>query len=109
MDISNLRERLILQTSAYKYDQLGGYTISWVDCGTFWAEIIPINASRNKNDVNIDFDSNQYQVRWRASLRLPKSPRFLWGEKILNLMTPIQTDERKRWSSTLVKMGSSNE
>lgn len=106
MGISNLRERLLIQSCAYKYDQLGGFTNSWADRGAFWAEVQPLSYQSLSNNLG----TSHYRVRWRAGLKLSRNSRFLWGEKILNILTPVQTDERKRWASVIVKHeGVSNE
>ena len=83
MNISDLRERIMLQTRKQVGDDLGGYTENWTDTTTVWAYVKP--------------KPPNYQVIVRCGVKLDTTMRIKWRGQLFTIATNPTTDPSRRW------------
>ena len=105
MRIGDLRKRVTLQTESSVSDNAGGYTLSWADVATVWADIVPtsmsevIMAQRLEGHV-----THRVTIRYRSDITADM--RVMYGARIFNVRGYMNKDENNRWIELLVEEGS---
>lgn len=92
-----LKERVTIQEVNRTPDGMGGYTETWVDLQTVWAQVIPIFYATQTKEA---FTAEQmvpvmtYRVRIRYNPIMTLDKRLKWGNRILEPRSVINEDGR---------------
>ena len=91
--IGNLRTRLGLYVPQTTPDTMGGVQTSWVLQATLWAHVRPqtLNETTEQGRVRV-IRSYKVTIRWRPNF--PERARLIWGDRILNVLSASDPDER---------------
>lgn len=91
---SKLKHRLTLQQEVRTDDGQGGYTRGWQDVADLWAEITPLQGSRNEMLTAGQLQASmllRVLLRYRAGVAADM--RLAFGSRILNIRSVINIGE----------------
>ena len=75
MSVVQLNRRLVLETPAQVSDGAGGFTLTWVQAGILWAEVVP-GAGGDRAGVEVSLAKVPYRITVRgAPVGSPARPR----------------------------------
>ena len=93
MSAGDLRERITLQCPSRVSDGMGGFTTTWNDHATIWAEAWTVSSSEVVADMKGEMIRIQkFKIRYRNPL-LP-SWRIEFGERYFNIVA-IDPDKKR--------------
>lgn len=111
---SRLKHRLVLQQEEPVFDDAGGFTRSWTDVATLWAEIVPITGGDSRSNTISGkeiFVAGQVQaqvshrifLRWRDGV-VP-AMRLALEDRIFNIRYVAAVREGREMLELLVQEG----
>lgn len=103
MNITHLRERMLIQSRAMLPDNLGGYKNTWANRGEIWASVTPLESDKEQLDETKELVSPRYRLRWRVGSKIPVTARLLWRDQILRLLTVPREDVYRRFVSVIAQ------
>lgn len=77
-------------------DPLGELQESWHEYGWIWASLRRVAVTGRHH-------LEHFRLRVRSQTHLPKTIRFLWGERVLIPLTPPIREERRPWVDWVVE------
>ena len=84
--ISDLRERVTLQSPLRALDDIGGAALTWIDEGLAWAKIDARGQSAGEAyDGQASFVAYAVTIRARSDVR--GGWRLLWGARVLRIQS----------------------
>jgi len=107
MKASDLRFKINFQSATTASNSMGGRTASaWVTDKTLWAQIEHIGSSFGVGS-DLEYEHGQtvgnkqflITCRYQPDYEITKKTRVLWGTRQLTPITPINTDNIKKWMS----------
>lgn len=99
--IGDLRERVCLERQAFIPDDLGGYTITWAQGQTVWAQIKPLKSKALS--LAADYSNRKkirktyYIVRFRYGMGINPGDRLKWGRLSLHIVDEPIWDPCNQW------------
>lgn len=100
----DLRHRLTLQQEVRTADGAGGYTPSWSDVATVWAQVEPLKGAERLHAMQLqDTVSHRVTIRYRAGVTA--ALRLLFGTRVFNIRAVINPGERNRWLELMCEEG----
>ena len=111
---SRLKHRLVLQQEVPSADGAGGYTRSWAEIATLWAEIVPITGGDSRSNTISGkevFIAGQVQaqvshrifLRWRNGV-MP-AMRLALEDRVFNIRYVAAVREGREMLELLVQEG----
>lgn len=97
-----LRHRITVQASARSSSATGARTESWQDVATAWAEIKP-HAARELSAADNRYQETSHQITLRFRPGIGRKQRVLFGSRVFQIETVINSMERNRWLHLLCK------
>ena len=92
-----LKHRVILQEATQSADGAGGFSTSWSDVDTVWAEIVPF-ASRSTTQERLVAEQLDVQQRYRITMRyrsgVDAGMRVKYGSRLFNILSVVNVQER---------------
>lgn len=98
MRAGKLRHRVTIQRLETIKNQYGDVTKEWVDVATTWVSIEPLRGEKRFHALQI-LASASHEVIMRAlpkQLRPKPGNRLLFGDRILDIYSVLDVDERGR-------------
>lgn len=96
MRAGRLRKRLTLQSVTTTFDDTGDAIEAWSDVKTVYASVTPLTGTEvitaNQLGVGVDFE---IRVRYGVG-PITHDQRFLMGDRIFNVVSILNPDERNR-------------
>ncbi len=94
MNIGPLNKRLEIQSSTDTRDGLtGAMAKTWATVTTVWAQIEPLSGNETWRARQAQSDAtHRITIRWYSGLT--PAYRFLYGSRIFNIESVMNTDER---------------
>lgn len=95
MEAGKLRKRVSLQRPSTTFDAHGQEIVTYLTYMTVWASVVPLTGRERvlgeqiKSDVTV-------QVTIRHVKGVAAKHRVLFGERVLEIDAPLNTDERNR-------------
>jgi SPP1 family predicted phage head-tail adaptor len=80
---SRLNQRVVIEAPTRDVDELGGGDISWETLTELWAEILPINQFREREQAGQVAASTSYRVRLRKRTDIDATMRIQWNGHVL--------------------------
>ena len=97
---SDLRHRLTLEQLQREDDDGGGFTESWVEVATLFADLRPVSGGENvEADRLAGRVTHEVSLRYRAGVQ--PAMRFRQGGRLFHIVSVINVDERNRWLTCL--------
>ena len=97
---SDLRHRLTLEQLQREDDDGGGFTESWVEVATLFADLRPVGGSENvEADRLAGRVTHEVSLRYRAGVQ--PAMRFRQGGRLFHIVSVINVEERNRWLTCL--------
>lgn len=97
---SVLRRRLVLEQMQRVPDDGGGFTESWIQIATLFANIRPVSAGEKvENDRLAGRVTHEIMLRYRANVA--PAMRFGSGPRAYEILAVIDVEERRRWLKCL--------
>lgn len=92
LDAGVLNKRITLQEHTETPDGEGGFTESWSDVGTYWANVKPLSARqvfqyRSSNVIAT------HVIKVRAQVPVEEDNRILYGSRVFEVLTSENEDE----------------
>jgi SPP1 family predicted phage head-tail adaptor len=98
------RKHVILQSEQPTPDGAGGYTLSWTNFATVWADIVP--ATGEKLFVSGHLEGHvTHKVTIRYLTGVTIDMRILWGGRTFNIRAVTNVEERNHILEILVEEG----
>jgi len=94
--IGALRHVIILQRQSETADAGGGTSSIWSDIAEVRAEVIPLTGSETVQAMRVQPVQN-YLIRMRYRGDVTTADRLLFGQRILNIRSVKNVNERGRW------------
>ena len=92
-----LKHRVTLQEAVQTSDGAGGFSTSWSDVDTVWAEIMPFS-SRSTTQERLEAEQLQAQQRYRVTIRyqsgVQASMRIKYGSRVFDILSVVNVGER---------------
>jgi SPP1 family predicted phage head-tail adaptor len=100
MRAGELRHRIAFQKRNASLDAFGGQLSTWSTIATVWADIRPMSGREllAAQAINIDI-SHTVEIRYQLQFAGPKAVaamRILYGDRIFNIHSSIDPDERHK-------------
>lgn len=100
MRAGDLRHRVTFQSRSVSADSFGAQSEQWRDVATVWADVSPLSGRElfAAQAVNVEI-SHSVTIRYQAQFAGPKAVaamRILYGNRIFNIHSSMDTDERHR-------------
>lgn len=95
-----MRERVSIQrrsSAAAQDDAIGGFTDSWTTQETRWARVIPVAASEASRAGQLEGQVT-HEVTLRYVSDIGPADRFLYGSRVLNIVSIRDLEERHRYT-----------
>lgn len=99
MTVGKLRHRITFQRENSTDDGSGGFTDPWANpttVTTVWAEVKPMSARERLHSAQLD-NPITHEIRIRFRSGLSETDRIVFENRILNIRSIIDPDERSRW------------
>ena len=95
-----LRHRLTLEQLERVSDEGGGFTETWVEVATLFADLRPVGGSEAvEADRLAGRVSHEVSLRYRPGVQ--PAMRFRKGARLFHILSVINVDERNRWLKCL--------
>lgn len=92
--IGKLRHRITFQSLSNTPDGQGGFTESWVDGSTVWAEVVPKTINERLFAQRIEpMGSHKITIRWLDNIN--ESMRIKFGTRYFQIKSIDKEDERR--------------
>lgn len=100
MRSGDLRHRVTFQRRSTVTDSFGAQSETWTDVATAWADISPLSGREllAAQAVNVEI-SHTVTIRYQAQFAGPKAVaamRIVYGDRIFNIHSSLDVDERHR-------------
>jgi SPP1 family predicted phage head-tail adaptor len=106
MRIGELRKQITIQAEAPTADGAGGYALAWTNVATVWAEIKPVSGNKVFVDQHLEGHvTHQIKTRYRSDLTITTDMRIVHNNRVFNIHSITNTDERNQWWVMLVEEG----
>lgn len=102
--IGKLRHAITIQRVAEAADGSGGFTATWSEYATSFAEITPASARERSFGHQIEHDVT-HRVTMRYQAGIVAKMRILFGSRIFQIHGVINRDERSTWLDLLCEEG----
>ena len=91
-----LRQRITFQQPVKAEDGYGGHVVTWANLVSVWARVEPISGREYFEAHKIQAEvTHRVKVRWLVTVN--KSMRILYGERVLEIESIIDIDERRKF------------
>ena len=93
--VDRLNKRIIIQSKTRTSDGLGGYSETWSDLKTLWAEIKPISNTSNFETSQIE-EKIIYTITIRYYSPLTTQCRIKYGNRVFNIVcikNPLENNQ----------------
>lgn len=112
MRAGDLRHRVTFQVRSAIQDSFGGQSESWSDVATVWADVLPLSGRElmSAQAVNVEL-SHKVTIRYQAQFAGPKAVaamRIAYGDRIFNIHSALDVDERHKEIDLTCAEGLSN-
>ncbi|MEL6289398.1 MAG: phage head closure protein [Pseudomonadota bacterium] len=98
--LSDLRHRVTIEARSVLPDGAGGQIESWVPGEEVWAAVVPLSGVEAlRQDRIATTVTHRVRVRYRSDLDAAK--RLRMGDRVLEILSVIDVDERHRWIDCL--------
>lgn len=103
MRSGRLRQRVTVQEATRARAVDGGFTETWANVATLWADILPKTSREfSESDLRQGDVTHEIRVRWNAWLTMDH--RILEGSRTFEILSPpINVGERRRALSLMCK------
>lgn len=92
-----LKHRVTIQEAVQTTDGAGGFSTSWSDADTVWAEIMPF-ASRSTTQERLVAEQLEAQQRYRITIRylsgVDAGMRIQYGSRLFDILSVVNVQER---------------
>ncbi|HEU0118812.1 MAG TPA: phage head closure protein [Alphaproteobacteria bacterium] len=106
MRIGELRKQVIIQQEAQTPDGAGGYSLSWTNVATVWAEITPASGREVYTAQHLEGHvTHHIYMRYRSDIAVTTDMRVLYGARSFNIRSVMNYDERNQRLELLVEEG----
>ncbi len=106
MRIGELRKQVAIQQEQPTPDGAGGYALTWTTLATTWADISPISGTEVFTSGHLEGHvTHKVTMRWRSDITITSDMRLLYNNRIFNILTVMNNDERNRFAELLVEEG----
>ncbi len=92
MEAGKLRHRVEVQSRTLTQDSYGDVLPTWTTQATRWAEVVPVSGREVHLAGRITSETT-HTVRLRYLSGLDSKWRILWGTRVLEIESVINTDE----------------
>ena len=97
---SDLRHRLTLEELVRVSDEGGGFTESWTELATLFADLRPTaGGERVESDRLTGTVTHEVALRYRAGVA--PATRLRMATRLFHILAVIDVDERRRWLKCL--------
>lgn len=108
-DVGDMRRRVIVQNKTETPDGSGGFSVSWSNQATIWAQIIPIKGEKRATDAVgkqlTDVVTHQIYVRYRNDGIIDTTKRISYGSRIFQIHGVNIIEEKQRYLVLLCQEG----
>ena len=102
MEAGTLNKRITIQYETKVGDDMGGFTVSWVDAMTVWAALWPLSATESVKSMQTSMVvSHRVRIRYLSVLR--PSWRLKFGDRYFNIVSIINPNEKNEYLDILAK------
>ncbi len=99
-----LRREVTLQSPVEITDGAGGFSVSWSDVATVWADVRPLSGSEQWMARKLQSAiTHRVTLRYRAGVTARM--RILYGTRVFNIRTVINIDEANEFLELLAEEG----
>lgn len=100
MRAGDLRHRITFQQRGMSADSFGAQAETWTNVATVWADVSPLSGREllAAQAVNVEI-SHKITIRWQQQFAGPKAVaamRIVYGSRIFDIHSSIDTDERRK-------------
>lgn len=89
---SRLKERVVIEQPSSVADEFGGLSVSWETLATVWAEVLPIQQFREREQAGQVNASASYRIRLRKRSDVNATMRCLWNGHVLMIHSLHEQD-----------------
>ncbi len=101
---SRLRQRITLQQQAQSADGAGGFTRSWEDVASVWAEMTPVASSERLEDGQLhSIVRHRFLLRYRDAVT--HAMRISYDGRVFNILSVVNSGERDALLEILAEEG----
>ncbi|QDV34913.1 Phage head-tail joining protein [Tautonia plasticadhaerens] len=94
--MSRMNKRVTLQSLTQTEDGQGGFTDSWGNVASTWAEIMPMKGYERMQAMQLQTPlTHKVMIRYRAGVT--NAMRLLYGERVLHIKEVINENEEGRF------------
>ncbi len=107
--IGRFRHKITFQSESESADSGGGYTLSWTNVSTVWAEVKPLASSRTSAErlqAGQLEDKVIYKVTTRYLSGITPKMRILFGTRVFNIRSVINLGEKDELLEIIADEGS---
>lgn len=88
---------MTIQEAVQSVDGAGGFTTSWSDVDTVWAEVMPFS-SRSTTQERLVAEQLEVSQRYRITIRyqsgINAGMRIQYGSRVFNILSVVNVQER---------------
>jgi SPP1 family predicted phage head-tail adaptor len=100
MRAGDLRRRVTFQSRSMAADTYGAQSPVWTDVASVWAEVSPLSGRElmAAQSINVEI-SHMVTIRFQQQFAGPKAVaamRIVYGDRIFNIHSSIDPDERRK-------------
>lgn len=104
MQIGRMRERVKIQQEQRVDDGGGGYTGTWQNVTTVWAEVTPLQGKEQLDQQKLQA-TTLYRVTIRYQSTLHAGNRLLWRNTPLNIRAITNPDQKREFHEIICEEG----
>ena len=86
LDAGILNKRITIQQNVETDNGRGGFTESWEDVGTYWAEIKPLFAKQIFEYRSLNVHAT-HQIKVRANVIIDEDDQIIYGSRTFEVLT----------------------
>jgi SPP1 family predicted phage head-tail adaptor len=102
--IGKMRDRVSIEQEVRISDGQGGSETSWSITDTVWARVSPLRGKEKLEAMKIEAQQI-YTVMIRGGVTVTPQHRLGWGDKILNIRSVSNPDEKGRFLELMCEEG----
>ncbi len=105
---SRLTSRISFRNPVRTSDFAGGFTVSWVNIGTVWAEVLPYSPAQASKEIMENGKINnkkKYKITIRYKDNLTQSMSICYQDEMLNIRSLSDPTGRKEQLDIIAESG----
>ncbi len=102
--ISRMRHQITFQSESLTTDSGGGYSLSWSNGSTVWAEILPSSGSERFFAGQM-VAAKTFRITTRYISGITSKMRILYGSRVLNIRSISNLEEKNEWLEIIAEEG----